>query len=310
MSMAEKRIVVQVDGQGALACLIDMALDPPVIVGDAVIVEVDRGIDNGVVKQVDEVKDDLPQAKWLRRATPEDIEKIVSNRGAAKTALSRIADKIRLNGITFKPLDAHYSLSRDRLAILFGCDDELDLRRLFALIPVDIKARIEFRQVGARDECAKLGGIGPCGRAFCCCTWQREFSAVNVRMAKMQELPLTPVTINGGCGRLKCCLRFEYEQYCEAGEGLPFYGTEVAWDDGQGVVIGRDVLRGILTVRTTDGRYLRMPFAEMRIVRHAPQPHAAEAHGPPPAGQNEGEGELDHDHTDRQRAEPGPAGDA
>ena len=146
------------------------------------------------------------------------------------------------------------------------------MKRLFALIPVDIRARIEFRQVGNRDECALLGGIGPCGRAFCCCSWQRYFNPVNIRMAKMQEMPLTPTTINGACDRLKCCLRFEYEQYVEAGEGLPSYGTTVEGEGIRGEVVGRDVLRGILTVRTDDGCFLRLPFAQLRIARHGARP--------------------------------------
>lgn len=261
--------MVHIVGMGELPCRVGTSPTPPLMEGDVVVVNVNHGLDDGVVKEVaaTTVSEGGSGLSFVRRATAEDLRQIAANAVAAKEALNRITAKIRENRILFKPLDAHYSLNRDRLSILFGSEEEVDLKRLFALIPVDIRARIEFRQVGIRDECALLGGIGPCGRVFCCCSWQKYFNPVHIHMAKMQEMPLTPTAINGACGRLKCCLRFEYEQYCEAAEGLPTYGTIVEGEGIRGEVIGRDVLRGHLTVRTQNGQFLRLPYAQLKIAR-------------------------------------------
>lgn len=130
----------------------------------------------------------------------------------------------------------------------------------------DFKTHVDLWQVGIRDETALLGCLGACGRAACCCTWQKQFEPVNVLMAKSQEMSLNPVTLNGTCGRLKCCLRFEYGQYCEYGQRLPPLRSVVTFPAAdetrpgvggeEGLVIGRDILRGRLTVKTRDGRYL------------------------------------------------------
>ena len=276
---------------GALQCSLLDAVTPEPIAENIVIIETNHGVDNGVVEEgVGGRGEGLPPASWVRHATPVDLQHIASNKAAAKEALGRISDRICGANIRFKALEAHYSLNRDRLAVLFGGDEELDLRRLFTLIPVNIKARV---------ECAILGGIGPCGRVFCCSSWQKFFNPVNIRMAKVQEMPLTPASINGGCQWLKCCLRFEYEQYCDAAKGLPFYGTLVEGDEARGVVVGRDVLRGILTIRTDDGRYLRLPFAELRVVRpDLPRPPDVVVNE---TSQKNGVGEGEHDDPDRER---------
>ena len=121
-----------------------------------------------------------------------------------------------------------------------------------------------------------IGGIGCCGRAYCCCTWQNEFIPINIGMAKIQGVPLLPTSLNGGCERIKCCLRFEFEQYCEATNALPPVGTEVEGAGARGMVVGHDVLRGIVTVRTGDGKQQRIPVAELR---RASKPRGDCAHG-------------------------------
>jgi len=313
MSEMERWVIVHVAGQGGLACRVEPGLTPPPVEGEAVIVEVDGGLDNGTISNPDAAPGTLKCARWCRRATAADLSRIEANRAAAKIDLKRITEKVRANGIVFKPLDAHYSLGHDRLALLFGCDENIEMRNLLAIMPADIKARIELRQISPRDECARLGGIGPCGRAYCCCTWQKYFGPVNVRMAKVQDLSLAPASINGGCDRLKCCLRFEYDQYRDAGEMLPFYGTLVEGDGVRGVVVGRQLLRAILTVRTDDGKYVSIPASDVRIVRHAPPPGGNGPGSDPSAGRwgREQEGEAGNDdHTNRERAEPGPAGNA
>ncbi len=292
--------IVHVPGSGTLACNADseMALQP----GDRVVVEVDHALDTGTVEEVaaSTGSDDHRPSNVMRRVTAADEDRLADNQRQSDAALALFAERTRAAGLWLKPLAAHHNLGRDRLAILFGSEDEIDLRRLAALMQPDIKGRIEFRQVGVRDEAALIGGIGPCGRSFCCCSWQKEFRAVNVRMAKMQDLSLNPAAISGACGRLKCCLRFEYSQYCEASANQPAFGTAVSWAEGQGTVTGRDVMRGILVVRTSDGQYVRLSASAVTVV--GPSPGQA---GTPPTVASKGVADED---PDRERTEPGPAG--
>ena len=105
-----------------------------------------------------------------------------------------------------------------------------------------------MKQIGVRDEAGIIGGMGICGRKLCCCTWLRDFESVNVKMAKAQRLSLNPAAISGSCGRLKCCLRYEYEQYKEYGRGMPRQGATVDCPEGRGCVVGRDLLTQRLRV--------------------------------------------------------------
>ncbi len=289
MSECGNTCVVHVAGEGNRTCRWDAKGAPPAA-GDTVIVEIDGQLENGEIVADGQDADDLPPVTGVRLATEADLSRIEANRAAAKIDLGRITEKVRAAGIAFKPLDAHYSLNHERFAILCGCDEELDDRRILALIPVDIKSRVDIRQVWPRDQCARIGGIGPCGRAYCCCTWQKTFPSINIRMAKVQDIPLLPSSLNGGCERIKCCMRFEYQQYCDASEGLPFFGTEVEGAGVSGTVVGRDVLRGFLTVRTSEGRHQRIPVSELRMARYGSPPRGGTERGPQ-AGQREGERE-------------------
>lgn len=292
---------IHVPGSGTLTCNADseMALQP----GDRVVVEADQMLDCGTVEELAASggDDELLPVSIIRRVDATDELRLAENQRQADAALVLFGVRVRAAGLWLKPLAAHYNLGRDRLAILFGSEDDVDMRRLVALLQPDIKGRIEFRQVGVRDEAALIGGIGPCGRVLCCCSWQKEFRTVNVRMAKVQELSLNPVAINGACGRLKCCLRFEYSQYCDASANQPAFGTAVTWPEGQGTVTGRDVLNGILVIRTTEGQYVRLPVAAVTAM--PPSAHAA----PAPSADNKGSNDEDQG---SERAESGAAGNA
>jgi cell fate regulator YaaT (PSP1 superfamily) len=277
MTGLEKECVVHVAGKGRRTCRLKANGSLPRL-GGAVIVAIDDCLENGVIVEGDSA-DDLSAATFVRLATEADQSRIEANRAAARIDLGRITERVRASGLSFKPLNAHYSLSRDRFAIRCGCDEDVDEKRIIALIPVDIKARIELEMVWPRELCALIGGIGCCGRAYCCCTWQKKFIPLNIRMAKIQGIPLLPTSINGGCERIKCCLRFEYEQYCEATDALPPVGTAVEGAGVRGVVMGWDVLSGIVTVRTDDDQQQRIPVAELR---RASPPRGGCAHGAAP----------------------------
>jgi cell fate regulator YaaT (PSP1 superfamily) len=262
MTGLEKVCIVQIAGEGKRICRLKADIDPP-DPGDTVIVAIDDCVENGVIVD-DELAADMKSATFLRMATEADQSRIEANRAAAKIDLGRITERVRAAGNAFKPLNAHYSLNHDRFVIQFGCEEELENNRIISLIPVDIKARIDLRPVWPRELCAMIGGIGCCGRAYCCCTWLNEFFPINIGMAKIQGVPLLPTSLNGGCERIKCCMLYEFEQYCDATNALPPLGTEVEGAGATGVVVGHDVLQGIVTVRTGDGKQQRIPVAELR----------------------------------------------
>jgi cell fate regulator YaaT (PSP1 superfamily) len=189
---------------------------PALVRGDKCVVEMEYGMDVGTHMGV--VDHDAPDeaeqggrrgARILRKATEPDLARVAENMGLAAEALQRFVELNGEAGVFIKPLTAHYTLGRERLLIVFGAPDHVDCRRVVGKMQWDLKTRIEVRHVGVRDEAAVAGGIGPCGRPLCCATWLRNFRAVNVRMIRAQELSLNPTAINGCCGRLKCCLRYE-----------------------------------------------------------------------------------------------------
>ncbi len=244
--------------------------------GDACLVELDYGLDTGQVIDLYGVPDGsgerLPSFRVVRKRTPEDEPRIAENAAIAEKARAAFQRSVSREKGHVKVLYARLSFARERLFIRFAAQAAVDLRRFTGQINRDFKTHVELWQVGVRDEAALVGGVGPCGRAICCCSWQRQFHSVNVRMAKAQEMSLNPITINGSCGRLKCCLRFEYEQYREAGQGMPETGSVVAGMAGEfdeGLVVGRDVMRGRVTVRTRDGGFLTLGRESLRVLRAA-----------------------------------------
>lgn len=220
----------------------------------------------------------VPEIRLLRLATGEDLERERTNEDLAGQALKAFAVECAGAPQEVRPVAARFTLDRRRLAIFYLAERPYDGRRNAASLRRRFGAEVEMRQVGVRDESALLGGLGSCGRATCCATWMRHFHAVNVRMAKAQDLALNPAGINGGCGRLKCCLRYEYEGYREAAAALPREGDMVSLaDGGEGRVCGRDILRGVLTLRTAEGRTVRASAADVTARPETPAPAPAGA---------------------------------
>jgi cell fate regulator YaaT (PSP1 superfamily) len=216
----------------------------------------------------------------VRLANAQDLEQITQNEKLAGEALDTFTRLLADENIFIKPLLAHFTFNRERLLIVFGAPEHVDCRRIVGKMQRDIHARIEVRHVGVRDEAAVVGGIGPCGRSLCCATWLRNFRAVNVRMARTQDVALNPAALNGCCARLKCCLHFEYDTYLEAGAGLPEVGAAVQWKDDEGVVVNRDVLRRRMLLRTREHGFQNVPVDDLTILA---------ASTPEKNGANEGE---------------------
>ena len=172
---------------------------------------------------------------------------------------------LRLN-LPMKLLNAHYSMDGKMLLIQFTADGRVDFRELVKELSRAMNTRIELRQIGVRDESAISGGISVCGQVLCCCRFLREFNSINVKMAKDQDLSLTPSTISGVCGRLKCCLKFEHEGYLELEKTMPRRGEWCECDRGRGKVIDRNLLTQEVTLSTEGGGTIRCKVEELRSV--------------------------------------------
>jgi len=155
--------------------------------------------------------------KIIRRATAVDKSKSQENESRAKTMHRIAVDRIGLHGLAMRLVDSHYSFDRRLVVFQFTAEGRVDFRELLRDLSMEFHTRVELRQIGVRDEAAIQGGIGPCGRVFCCTSFLKEFSSINVKMAKIQGLSLNPNSISGACGRLKCCLRYEVDYYREHG---------------------------------------------------------------------------------------------
>ncbi|MBQ9430226.1 MAG: hypothetical protein IJU44_01620 [Kiritimatiellae bacterium] len=183
--------------------------------GDDCLVELEYGRDLGKIQEIaqlrpqDMAKGRLPSFRVLRKQSPEDAAKAKANVAIAQKAATAFLDTVNSDTQNIKIIHARFSLNRNRLFIRYCAQNQLNLRGYLKPIEREYHTRIDLWQVGVRDAAAIIGCMGICGRPACCCTWQRKFLHVNLKMAKHQDISLNPNTVNGCCGRLKCCLRFE-----------------------------------------------------------------------------------------------------
>ncbi|MBL7209063.1 MAG: stage 0 sporulation family protein [Dehalococcoidia bacterium] len=193
------------------------ARDTPVEVNDDVVVETSRGLELAKVvispQQVLSSALTEPLKAVVRKAQDEDIERAQQQQKNARKALAKCHESIERLGLPMKPISAQYNLDGSHLAIFFSAEKRVDFRELVRELSRSLKAHVELRQVGARDEAKLVGGLGRCGFPLCCTTFLCEFVPVSIKMAKEQDIALNPMKTAGICGRLLCCLGYEYEQY-------------------------------------------------------------------------------------------------
>ena len=206
------------------------------LTGDHVIVKTDLGEEYAtVVLPVHELADEKIQGELkpvLRIATEEDEERIALNRKNEWDAVRITRDRVKKREMEMKIIRADYTFDRSKVTIYFTADGRVDFRELVRDLASIFRTRIELRQVGVRDETKLLGGIGPCGREFCCATWLTDFVPVSIKMAKEQNLSLNSAKISGCCGRLMCCLKNEADTYSYLNARLPDVNTPVKTPDG------------------------------------------------------------------------------
>ena len=219
---------------------------------DRVIVETSRGIECGEVilsnRKVDDKQVTQPLKKMLRPASRQDLEKFEKNREKEESALKVCQEKARSHNLEMKLIDVEYTFDNSKVVFYFTADGRVDFRELVKDLASVLKTRIELRQIGVRDEAKILGGLGICGRPFCCSTFLDEFQPVSIKMAKEQGLSLNPAKISGACGRLMCCLKYEQEAYEDLIKTTPKVGTYVQTPEGKGRVSEVSLMTGNLKV--------------------------------------------------------------
>lgn len=221
--------------------------------GEMVIVETARGIECGdVVIANKSVEDDdivHPLKKVIRLATDRDRETLINNIEKEKRALEICKEKVEEFGLDMCLVRAEYTFDGSKILFYFTSDGRVDFRELVKCLASTFKTRIELRQIGVRDEAKMVGGLGICGRAFCCKTFLGEFQPVGIKMAKEQGLSLNPTKISGTCGRLMCCLKYEQDAYEYLIRMTPKIGSTVETPEGTGTVLDVNMLTGVLSVQ-------------------------------------------------------------
>ncbi|NLT27701.1 MAG: stage 0 sporulation family protein [Dehalococcoidales bacterium] len=235
--------------------------------GDNVIVETARGMEVGqvarTVVKVFESMVNKPLKPVVRMATEEDMENAIRLESKEDEALVECAETVRRMNIPMKLISAEYNLEGNHLTIFFGAEGRIDFRELVRELSHKLKTRIEMRQVGPRDEAKLIGGYGRCGRPLCCATFLNEFNPVSIKMAKEQNLPLNPMKISGTCGRLLCCLGYEFEQYRDMKKELLKNGENIQTSMGSAVVVGGNPLKGTVLLEVESGARVEMAMNEI-----------------------------------------------
>ena len=221
------------------------------------------GEDNSLDKQAKEK--DIPRI--IRKATVHDKSMAHENEMRAKSALRSTQEAVDKLKLEMKLLNVHFSLDKKLIVIQFTAEGRIDFRQLVKDLAKTFNARIELRQIGVRDETALKGGIGICGQQLCCNRFLKDFASINVRMAKDQDLSLTPSTISGFCGRLKCCLKYEHKGYLELEKTMPRRGDMCDCPGGRGKICDRNLLTQEVTVVLDDtGSSIHCSCSEVQVV--------------------------------------------
>jgi cell fate regulator YaaT (PSP1 superfamily) len=246
--------------------------DLPVHVGDVVVVETQTGTALGEVRrprrEVPESRRDRLYRRVVGPASDEETREYRERRAREEEAIGVSQALARARGLVLKVVDVEMQPAQRRVSVYFSADDRVDFRDLVRDLAREFRARIEMRQIGARDTTRALDGIGPCGRQLCCSSHLRKFDPISVKMAKAQDMPLTDNRLLGNCGRLKCCLLYEFSTYQELRSRLPKVNAPCqASCGGGGCMTGKvrslRVLKESVVVGFPDGTEAEVPLSEL-----------------------------------------------
>jgi cell fate regulator YaaT (PSP1 superfamily) len=241
--------------------------------GQNVIIETARGVEFGECTQGNSLVDEMtlvsPLRPVLRAATPEDQRTLEQNKKKEEKAFEVCEKKIAEHNLDMKLVDVEYNFEGSKILFFFTSDGRVDFRDLVKDLASVFHTRIELRQIGVRDEAKMLGGLGVCGRPFCCSEFLEDFQPVSIKMAKTQNLSLNPIKISGVCGRLMCCLKYEQDAYEDALKRCPKNESLVETPDGVGTVCAVNLLREQVKVRLDHSpeNPQNYPCEEIRVVR-------------------------------------------
>lgn len=228
-------------------------------IGDCVVIEAERGIDYGYINS-EPIQQHINKSvkSVLRIVTEDDLKQIDENKKKTEEAFDICLEKIKAHKLNMKLVNCEYSFDRSKVLFYYTAEGRIDFRSLVKDLAREFKARIEMRQIGVRDEAKLFGGFGPCGRQLCCSKFLKDFEPVTIKMAKEQGLPLNPPKISGLCGRLMCCLSYEYKCYRELLKTLPKEGDKIDTPQGKGKVISVNVLRRTVLVEISEEKQIEL----------------------------------------------------
>lgn len=231
--------------------------------GDLVIVESEEGLGCGTVVTLPEPIDTaappvIPLKNIVRKANEEDLARIDQNREIEREAHAFCLKSIKTLNLPMNLFSVESDFDASRLTFFFTADGRVDFRQLVKILVKQFRVRIEMRQVGIRHQAKMCGGIGRCGRVFCCTSFLEKFDPISIRMAKQQGLSLNPTKISGQCGRLMCCLTFENEVYRQLKADFPKIGKRINTQKGPGKVTRHNVICNRLSVKMEDGNEIEI----------------------------------------------------
>jgi cell fate regulator YaaT (PSP1 superfamily) len=232
-------------------------------VGDLVLVPTRYGLELGRIKGTVTRDDGKEQQKISRKATQADCERYEEQKNKEATAFQVCREKILEHDLDMKLVSAHYCIDEKKILFYFTAENRVDFRQLVKDLVGVFKTRIELRQIGVRDEARVLGGMGVCGRTFCCHGVTDKLRAVSIKMAKEQNLTLNSMKISGPCGRLLCCLAYEYDTYREFRTALPSEGTRIKTGGGTLKVVDINIFNRLAKLEADDGSTQLLPFDKL-----------------------------------------------
>lgn len=242
--------------------------------GQFVIVETMQGEEYGEVlisnRAMPDEKISDPLKKVIRIANKRDEIHNKENRQKEAKAFDICVKKIKEHKLDMKLIEVEYKFDNSKILFYFSAEGRIDFRDLVKDLATIFKTRIELRQIGVRDEVKRIGGNGICGRELCCCSFLNNFETVSIKMAKEQNISLTPSKISGNCGRLMCCLKYEQDVYEDKLKRLPGIGAIVKTKDGTGEVYGLETLKEQVRVKITDGEasvYKKYNINDIKIIK-------------------------------------------
>lgn len=268
------------------------ALDFELKRGDRVIVETERGRALGTVvvppREIPRAQAPEDVKSVQRVATDEDLALAAVNASREGEAIRFCQIRIKERKMEMKLVRAEYLFDGSKIVFYFTADGRIDFRELVKDLAHHFHTRIEMRQIGVRDEAKLTGGIGICGRELCCCTFLTEFAPVSVKMAKEQGLALNPNKISGQCGRLLCCLGYEFETYCSLRKALPKCGRKIGLEGKEAEVISQNILAQTVTVRLEDGQQRQLTAEQVEKGQMPPATSSATTAAAPSREQRSG----------------------